>query len=410
MLDYNTSNAALKKERLLTKAKSFIFTTQSKTQMTALRNFSSLVLFQYGAVHEEIAPSILSACNSLNHKVTISLHQGSLKNKGNVFDAFKPDSLKGHNIIYRTSGSQVAEPGRQLEDLVFSLDRACVLFLTLQNPWTVEIAERLQSKGVKVAGVIHNIDKVCKDQYVLSYWKKSSTTPIVLSSHVQSSLADQIQRHPDDISVLYSTFQPEANSEPLQDPLDNKIRIAISGSINYNTRPFGKLIRALTNLKEKHSPILDRLVFHLLGGGTDRARLISEVEEHRLSANFHFANVNAQTGRSAYGEYYHSLSKCHYVLILDHDAYTTQKITSAVPTCISFLKPVIASNKFISTYELHGAGIEADDLQSALCNITSQHQWLDQIQRLREIRAKQLQGNVQLVQRIVDQEISPFRS
>jgi len=376
-------------------------TTKSETQMTINEELKSLVLFQYGAVHEEMAPSILSACNKLNQYITVSLHQGSLKNKGDVFDAFSPRSLKGHDIIYRPSLPNIAEPGTQLENLVSSLDRVCVLFLTLQNPWTVEIAERLQEKGVEVAGIIHNVDKVSKNRSVLSYWKKKSTMPIVLSSHIQQGLATRIQRPTEDIRILYSTFQPESGKEPIGDQLNRQIRIAITGGINYNTRPFSKLLNALISLKKQDSQHVDQLLFYLLGGGPDRDRLISEVEESGLSTNFHFAEVSPQTGRSTYGEYYNLLSNSHYILILDHNAYTTHKITSAVPTSISFLKPIIAPREFLSTYELHGAGIEGDDLASAFRSIATQNQWLDQIQHLREIRAIQLQSNVRLVKDIL---------
>lgn len=369
--------------------------------MSIQMDSTSLVLFQYGAVHEEIAPAFLTACNTLNQRINISLHNGSLRNKGNVFDAFGKESLEGHQIIYRPSRPSDAKPDDQLEDLVETLDKACVIFLTLQNPWTIDIAERLQSKGVLVTGIIHNIDKACRDRSVLSFWKKTSNIPIVLSSHVQCSLATRLQRPTDSIRVLHSTFTPQTPLDQPEYPLNNRILIAISGGINYGTRPFRQLIEALVKLKRQCPLISSQLKFVLLGGGVDRDRLFSEVQQSGLSDSFHFSKVSTETGRSSYGEYYNLLSTCHYILILDHKAYTSLKITSAVPTSISFLKPVIASKEFLTTYQLDGAGIEADDLQSAFCNIISKKEWLAQVQCLREIRAKQLQSNIQLVKRLL---------
>jgi hypothetical protein len=363
---------------------------------------SSLVLFQYGPVHEELAPSLLTACNTLGHRISVSLHAGSLRSKGDVFAAFSKGSLAGHDIIYRPGGPKAPEPGDQLEAVIEPLRNPCVLFLTLQNPWTIKIARRLQAKGICVSGIIHNVNKVRRNRAVLSFWREQSATPVVLSSHVQANLASVLNRRTEDIELLYSTFQPDSpNTIEGQQDLQTT-RVAIAGAINYQSRPFETLLRILASLRSEQPKLVQRLVFHLLGGGPDRSRLITEVAEHGLSDNFHFARVSADNGRSSYSDYYEELSTCHYMLALDVDRYTTDKITSTVPTSVSFLKPLIATTRFFTTYGLSGTGLAGDDLAEALRLAALQFELPRHVERLKEVRAKQLQHNVAFVQRATE--------
>lgn len=360
------------------------------------------MLFQYGAVHEELAPSLLTASNTLGHKISVSLHAGSLRSKGDVFAAFSVESLAGHCIIYRPSGPKAPEPGDQLEALIEPLENPCALFLTLQNPWTIEIARRLQGKGIRVFGIVHNVNKVRKNRDVLSFWKEHSATPVALSSHVRANLADLINRRTEDVELLYSTFQPDLPSTTVEQEEPVATRIAIAGAINYQSRPFETLLQALASLQSQEPKVVHQLVFHLLGGGPDRSRLITEVAARGLQDSFQFTRVSKENGRSSYADYYEELSKCHYMLALDVDRYTTDKITSTVPTSVSFLKPLIATTRFFATYGLSGSGLASDDLAEALRLAALKFEFPRHVERLQEVRAEQLRHNASFVNYVTE--------
>jgi hypothetical protein len=386
------------------------FMTQPTTPLANPPGQRPLVLFQYGAVHEELAPPLLTACNTLGHKISISLHSGSLRDKGDVFHAFSEDCLAGHHISYRPGGLKESGPGQQLEALIKPLENPCVFFLTLQNPWTVQIARSLQSKGIRVYGIVHNVNKVRGNPEVLSFWREHSATPVVLSPHVRVNLATCLNLRPEDIGLLYSTFQPDGSALGVNQQNCLVTRIAISGAINYSSRPFETLLKTMVSLKRQRPQVSAQLVFHLLGGGPDRNRLIREVAACFLSDNFHFADVNKDNGRSTYSEYYGELSKCHYMLALDVDRYTAEKITSTVPTSVSFLRPLIATSRFFTTYELSGAGLISDNLESALSHAASKFEFSRHIERLQQIRAKQLQHNAAFVHGILSPPASTKHS
>lgn len=360
------------------------------------------MLFQYGAVHEELAPSLLTASNKLGQKISISLHRGSLRSKGDVFAAFSEKSLAGHRIIYRPGDPKAPEPGDQLAALLEPLENPCVFFLTLQNPWTIEIARRLIGKGIRVFGIVHNVNKLRKHRDVLSFWREHSATPVVLSSHVRANLAELINRRTEDIELLYSTFQPDSPSTTGEQEKPQGTRIAIAGAINYQSRPFETLLQALVSLQSQEPKGVRHLVFHLLGGGPDRSRLITEVAARGLQDNFQFTRVSKENGRSSYAEYYEELSKCHYMLALDVDRYTTDKITSTVPTSVSFLKPLIATNRFFATYGLSGCGLASDDLAEALRLAALKFEFPRHVESLEELRAHQLRHNATFVDGVTE--------
>ena len=352
-------------------------------------------------MHEEIAPSLLAASNALNQKISISLHAGSLNNKGDVFDAFSRENLAGHCITYRPSGPIALPPGQQLDTLIKHMGSPCIFFLTLQNEWTVDLARNLQRRGLQVYGIIHNINKVCRNPEVLSFWREGLARPVVLSSYLRDNLAAQLNRRPEDIELLYSSFEPDEMKLHCEENDKQQTHIAIAGSINYSSRPFEILLQTLVSLKRQRAKVANNLVFHLLGGGPDRNRLIKEVAACGLQDNFYFTKVDAGNGRSMYSDYYKELCKCNYLIALDVDQYTTNKITSTVPTSISFLRPLIATQHFLETYSLQGVGLASDNLAEALSHASAKLNYDEHVGMLRKIRTKQLQHNTALVNRMV---------
>jgi len=236
---------------------------------------------------------------------------------------------------------------------------------------------------------------------VLSFWREGLAKPVVLSSYLRDNLATQIGRLPEDIELLYSSFEPDETTLYVEDNGAKQTRIAIAGSINYASRPFEILLRTLISLKKQRSEVVKKLIFHLLGGGPDRNRLITEVAACGLEDNFYFTKVNKKNGRSMYADYYKELCKCHYLVALDVDQYTSNKITSTVPTSISFLRPLIATNHFLETYNLQEVGLASDNLAEAFTNASVKLKFDEHVAMIKRIRAKQLQHNVDLVSRMV---------
>ena len=315
-----------------------------------------IALIQMGAVHEELAPPFVDAIVSLGHHVKVWLHPGSLSSKGDVFHAYtsKNDpplqgrTDKGFRVIYR----RLLKEGVQ-EKLLKELKAdgiEYVIFLTLQNEWSVKLAEAIHKSGIKVTGIIHNIDKL-KNKSVSKFWRANEQpSPIVLADHVREALQEELQLKS---QIVHSIFKPrqlplrQSNSEPLHQ--NNPYNFVILGGVNFQSRNY----EALTNDLDKLPDIVRKsILFTIAGGGKDRQALINLVRQKNLEGNFEFAKISPDSNRVKYDMYYRAIVKSDAVLVLPGPGYAEKKITSALPSAITFGKPIITSSSLATIYGL----------------------------------------------------------
>ena len=110
----------------------------------------------------------------------------------------------------------------------------------------------------------------------------------------------------------------------------------------------------------------------VVGGGNDRDKLKNIVEEENdLNMNFEFIKTSSNNGRVEYESYYNAIKESDGIIVLDSpkNAYSTLKITSSIPSAISFLKPLIMSNNLKEVYKLNYEFVfSGTNIKSALEN------------------------------------------
>jgi len=315
-----------------------------------------IALIQMGAVHEELAPPFVDAILSLGHSAKVWLHPGSLASKGEVFDAYdakdNPRANKGKNknykVIYRRL---IKEPSQEklLKELKSDgIEHA--FFLTLQNEWSVELAQKLKRSGIKVTGIVHNVDKL-KTSSVLQFWKENNQpSPIVLAEHVGNSLQEELQINSKIVHSIFTPKQLQADKENLESPRQgHPYRLSILGGVNFQSRNYEALINDLNQLPDDARKSIS---FTVAGGGKDRNALIDLIHKKRLESNFQFAKISPDSNRVKYDIYYQAIAASNAVLVLPGPGYAEKKITSALPSAITFGKPVITSSSLSEIYGL----------------------------------------------------------
>lgn len=356
-------------------------------------NSNHLIIFQYGPVHEEVSLPFITACNRLRLPLWVSLNRGSLNAKGDIFEALSSSDKSLHALSYRKgiSGSKI---GDYLIDCSKNLREKKIIFLTLQDPHTVELARFLQSNNFEIAGIIHNSQKLSNSPAVLNFWKTSGAIPIALSGHVGSQISGLLGIETSRIHIIHSIFEPAREYFYPYSWQDKKlVKIALPGGVNYDNRPYPEILKQLSDLHQIEKSILDGIMFHVLGGGKDRELLKDDIESAGLSEHFSFADVHNEGAKTSYSEYYKKLSQCDYVFSIESGKYSRFKITSTIPTAISFIKPLVCSNAMIKTYEISGAAFDAGNLAETLPNLKNFNQRNDAAEFSQKFREKLITEN-----------------
>jgi|FLOH01.1.fsa_nt_gi hypothetical protein len=332
-----------------------------------------LLLFQFGPVHEELAPLFISASTGANCSITASLHVGSRLNKGDIFSALDEKDLQHHRVIYRDRGLGMDQLFSHIVQSAKQSGIRHVLFLTLQDSWTVALAVKVAASGLCVLGIIHNVNKLIENPDVLNFWLQHRATPLVLSKHVASAVSKALGFNQGSVRILHSVFTPSPHLlRNNQSPDTSQINIGITGGVNYANRPFPLLIETFITLLRQDPPLASRLVFQVLGGGKDLARLGQDIIAAGLERHFCLPQLGKGILKNSYEAYFQRLGICDYVLCMDTPHYLSLKITSAIPTAISFCKPLICSDALSAIYEVGNMSISSDDLCVALAR-AAQH-------------------------------------
>ena len=367
-----------------------------------------VLLFQFGPVHEELTPLFISASTGANCSVTASLHVGSKLNKGDIFSALDEKDLEHHRIIYRDRGLTMDELFDHIVHSAKEAESQHVLFLTLQDPWTVALANRVSAAGLCVLGVIHNVNKLIENPDVLSFWSQSRSAPLVLSKHVAGAVSKALGRNHESIRILSSVFAPSQNLLRSNGSSDiSPINIGITGGVNYANRPFPLLIETFITLLKQDPPLASRLVFQVLGGGKDLARLGQDIIAAGLERHFCLPQLSKGVLKNSYEAYFQRLGICDYVLCMDTPHYLSLKITSAIPTAISFCKPLICSDALSAIYEVGNMSISSDDLCVALARAAQHSDHARCSSAAESMRCDAIRSNESTIMDLVSSGLSP---
>ena len=359
-----------------------------------------------GPVHEELAPPFVHALVSQGYSVEAWLHPGSLLSKGEVFSAYccKHDSLIDETLFSMHDFKYTRLMSEESQDKAIknlnerNIDK--VIFLTLQDEWSVTFAKRIYNAGINVTGIIHNVNKL-SNKIVLDYWDSfTRSNPFVLAKHVGEALALNYGVKGQVISSvfepIFSSAQKNENSVALQ---ANQYKLVILGGINFQSRDYENLLNGLTQLPQSN---LDSILITVAGGGKDRDLFISLVNKLNLENTFNFPKINSNSGRVSYELYYEAISESNAVLVLPGPGYDSTKITSALPSAITFCKPIITTSDIARAYELttNELCFSSESLNNAIVKFLecSLLEYAKTKKRMSEYRASLLKDNVNALQ------------
>ena len=119
--------------------------------------------------------------------------------------------------------------------------------------------------------------------------------------------------------------------------------------MNFQSRNYEALINDLNQLPDHARKSIS---FTVAGGGKDRNSLIDLIHKKRLESNFQFAKISPDSNRVKYDIYYQAIAASNAVLVLPGPGYAEKKITSALPSAITFGQPVITSSSLSEIYGL----------------------------------------------------------
>lgn len=331
-----------------------------------------VLLFQLGPVHEELAVGFSEALLDLDCDVHVVLHQQSLSKKGDVFCAFpKFDRLlvSYHSTQLRREGFKI-----DLENILHWVPDLVIL-LTLQNEATYSLAEQFSQARIPVSGVIHNNQLITRCIPLQEKFLSGDYKPLFLSPHVQDASSLWAPTKPG--NVVYNIFSPHhylLRPNTIGSGSEHKpLTVAVLGGISFKRLSFNALLETVSKNKDQW---LGKIVFSIIGGGEDRSKLQNAVLNHGISALFYFSSLSIG-GRSNYADYYRLLGESDAVLCLDrlgiYKKAADYKITSSVPSAISFEKPLLCMPDLAGRHLAHSISIEDNTIVSQVSCLIREH-------------------------------------
>ena len=326
-----------------------------------------ILILAMGPVHEELAPTYIEI--SINNSLFPSfwLHPDSLAKKGDVF-SYKEKTFNNEFEVNYVA-LQAKDGKEKLQNYINKNNITEIIFLTLQDPWSVEFANQLiENYQLKCSGVIHNVNKL-KDKNVKNFWKSGKASAFTLGEHVSEKLKNSLGLNS---KVITSVFNPDYKSHLnlFENKVSNErfLKISLLGGVNFQSRDYFSLIQAI---KEIDIVLKEKLIIQVVGGGNERKKLGNIVNENHLNNYFEFIKTSSLYGRVEYQSYYEAIKESDGIIVLDSpsNVYSTLKITSSIPSAISFLKPLIMSNNLRKVYNLnYGFVFSGSNIKSALEN------------------------------------------
>lgn len=322
-------------------------------------------LFQLGAVHEEVSLGFCQALLRLGVDVKVWLHQTSLDTKGDVFSCF-PDN---HKVEVNYHSTKLNRPApTNLLDRVLEDKPEAIILLTLQNSQTEFVANYFSGHGVRVAGIVHNNMLTIKNKNIAHGYNSGKFCPIFLSSHVKVGSSDWNTN--DKSFVVYNVFTPALSD--YQKPRYHVF--SILGGVSLERLAYDELLQSVTENKARWAKTLK---IQIVGGGGDRVLLQQLAERGGVEDMFLFSTLDSQSRMTSYSQYYNYLSASDAVLCLPRKGrfgrLAASKITSSVPSALSFGKPLVCTSELAQRHNVSSASVTGDNLSSQINNMLDEH-------------------------------------
>jgi hypothetical protein len=181
---------------------------------------------------------------------------------------------------------------------------------------------------------------------------------MVFLVHLQRSAVVAIVDCPDRAQFIGSLSLKQAAPQWIWLFQESLLRIGILGAVSFDRLDYDGLIREII---ENRDTWLKQVIFVVIGGGKDRKILEEQIKEHHLQPFFELSPLN-NFGMCEYSIYYSFIWKCSAILCLKRigrvSRMVNSKITSSVPSALSFGKPILSTTDFAARYRIHSIAFQ----------------------------------------------------
>ena len=318
-------------------------------------------LFQLGPVHEEVSLGFCQALLKLGVDVKVWLHQESFNKKGDVYSYFSGKTridIRYHS----TKLNKYAET--DLLHKVLDDKPDLIILLTLQNTQTEYVADFFVRQNIRVAGVVHNNVLIRKSKVLSEAFNSGKYCPLFLSPHVKRDSADWNVNSKS--FVVYNVFSPNL----VVNRQSNDHIFSILGGVSWKRLAYDELMQAVISNKDRWTK---RLRLQIVGGGADRALIQEIAQQNGIENIFMFSDLDSGSKMTSYSKYYECLSGADAVLCLPRkgvfNSVAISKITSSVPSALSFGKPLICSPELAQRHHVCSSSVTGSNLSDQINNM-----------------------------------------
>ena len=333
-----------------------------------------IVLFQLEGFHEEVIPSFAESCINCSIPFKIYTNKNAFISKGNIFEESIYKKELNNNTEFHSGEDQPKMIESYLEKII-SFNPTCVIFLTFYSDCIMEIAKELSFKNIKTFALIHNTNKTFAINKAFNLLSKNQVNPIFLSKHVKDSYLRELDLRDLNLknqeiskNVFYNVFTPDKR-DIFKNNI-NELNITICGSINLLNFDYYDLIDFIKKYKKNNNSL--KLKITIPAGGRSRDEVINYVNKNDLEDYFFFPKLN-KYNRCFYSDYYGYVRSADFIICLKRikigARLEDKRITSTVPTGLSFSKPFICNNKVASLYSIESCSIIGKDINEQFKNI-----------------------------------------
>lgn len=348
-------------------------------------------IIQFGAVHEDVIPSVAYLLNTLGYKPTIYLPQRTFTKKGNIFDRI-------NNISYDLI----------LTDLQGKKDWAVLREEIISDPeMELVVANTFQKEGIirwymdlgkPIIGIVHNPQLYCKSQYAIDLSKQKNVFLFTLGAHISINLRDRLRPEIENIGHFIPFYLFDKIVDPLGLlPNDGKIKIGILGTIDYSKRNLLNLAAEISKVKDTLDH--NKVVFLICGGGKNRQEFNDLVKKEKIDQFFDFAPADEETGFVDYTTYIKYVQQSQFLISLfpgDTHNYVTFKIASVIFNSVCYNIPLILDKRANVVYDIPSLLYSNDGIGELLQKIANMsHQEYQQLKHnLYEFRRENIRKGI----------------
>ena len=346
--------------------------------MRHLKTLSNIIIFQLEGYHEELLPGFSEAIIQAGHRLSIYTNENAFRTKGNILNESALFERINENVHFH-DGEIDENLSKDYCKQIEESNADAVIFLTFYDQHIIKLAKKLYSKNIKVFAVVHNVKRTYKIEPARKLFTQGQIIPIFLSEHVQTAFQEQFK--PDSAShqgfVIYNVFTPKGlrlisdDFQPIATS-DSSLDISILGAINSKNFDYVNVINCAKELKRDHSNLKIRFCFP--GGGHSREEIMNLIKDEKLDSHFIFSKLN-KFNRCEYDDYYKMLASSDFVLCVKRanigQGLQDVRITSSIPSGLSFRKPFIANGKVTSDYGIKKCSITGPNIHRQFTKIIS---------------------------------------